>query len=163
MGAGNDLTITGSSSTEGAGNTKAGGMSPEAKAAGSIVNALGSFADGMNQNKSLRYQAAQIDQKANTARAIGSRQLQEMRRKKRQVMSNMTSQIVGGGAAMDANMINMKAKVGARMDSNASMTKWMADTKGQSLDMQAAALRHQAKLAKAKGTRDAISSIISAF
>lgn len=131
--------------------------------AGTAFKALGSFAQGMNQNKSLRFQADQIEQKANTARAIGSRQMQDMRRKNRMAISNMIATMAGQGGAQDPAMIKMQAKMASRIETAGLMQKWMQDTKGQSLDLQAKSLRRQAKIAKGVGLGKAVSSVMSVF
>ena len=130
---------------------------------GTVMNAMGDFAQAMNQNKSLRFQAHQLENKAKTTRAIGTRQMQGMREKKRQVISNMTAQMAGGGSANDSNMVKMKAKVASKLDTNMYMAEWMANTQANSEELQAKALRREAKIAKGVGLGKVVNSVLGMF
>lgn len=150
--------LTGSS---GSGSTSSGASGWET--AGNVVNMLSDFAGAMNRNKELRFSAKQYEQKAETARAIGTRAMRDMRQAKRSAISSMTAQIAGGGAGADPSTARLQARVASKIEFGGLMQKYMKDTEAQSLDLQAKAMHRQAKIAKGVGLGKVLNSVLGMF
>lgn len=130
---------------------------------GSTIFSAGSaLAGGSAADKAARFKAKQIERNAIAKRAEGTRQTQEGLRIGRKLQSDaIAAMAAGGGSTTDVGAIEQQAKLKQVTDVNALTALFEAEEQAKGMDLAAKGVRLEGKMAKKKGQRQALSTIIS--
>jgi len=127
----------------------------------SIFSAGSALAGGSAADKTAKFKAQQIERNAKARRASGTRETQEGLRKGRVLQSDAIAQMAAGGGAFDAGSIEQLAELKQTTDYNALTALFEAEEQAKGLDLAAKGVRIEGKMAKKKGQRKALSTILT--
>jgi hypothetical protein len=129
--------------------------------ASSIFGIGSSIMEGNAADKVAKFKAKQIERNATAKRAQGTRQAQELKRQGSKAQSDMQAiMAAGGGSTTDAGAIEQKAKLEQITDYNALTALFEAEEQATGMDLAAKGVRLEGKMAKKKGQRKAIGTIM---
>jgi len=126
-----------------------------------LFSSVSSLVGGGAADKAAKFKAQQIERNAKARRASGTRETQEGLRKGRALQSDAIAQMAAGGGAFDAGSIEQLAELKQTTDYNALTALFEAEEQAKGLDLAAKGTRIEGKMAKKKGQRKALSTILT--
>jgi hypothetical protein len=126
-----------------------------------LFSSVSNLVGGGGADKAAKFKAQQIERNAKAKRASGTRQTQEGLRKGRVLESDAIAQMAAGGGAFDAGSIEQLAGLKQATDYNALTALFEAEEQAKGMDLAAKSVRIEGKMAKKKGQRKALSTILT--
>lgn len=129
---------------------------------GTLLNAMGSIADGNAKDKLARYQAKQMRVNAGQQVAEGTVAAQEEKRKSALIASRAIAVAAASGAgALDPTVVKILQGIAGEGRLNAGMEMYNANENARGMLDNANATRYSGKVAKKEGQRAAVKSVLS--
>lgn len=125
-----------------------------------VFKAATAISEGNAADKAARFKAKQIERNAIAKRAAGTRTTQEGLRKGRVLQSDAIAQMAAGGGAFDAGSIEQLAGLKQVTDYNALTALFESEEQAKGMELAAKGARMEGKMAKKKGQRKAIGTIM---